>query len=90
MGIEMTLSEISSILQKEIVDLLEDEEVITQVQIIISLFRIIYEKKHPIIDPQIMTKAIVESLPEILEKVSEDRDSELKLIKELGKIAFCL
>jgi len=31
MGIEMTLSEISSILQKEIVDLLEDEEVITQV-----------------------------------------------------------
>lgn len=57
---------------------------------IISLFRIIYDKKSPIIDQATLAKAMGESLPEILEKVSEDKDSELKLIKELGKIAYCL
>ena len=33
---------------------------------------------------------MTESLPEILDKVNEDRDSELKLVMELGKIAYCL
>lgn len=37
-----------------------------------------------------MSKLILKNLPVILEKVIEDDDSQLKLSREIGKIAFCL
>jgi len=37
-----------------------------------------------------MSKILGKNLKLIFDKVSEDDDSQLKLVKEIGKISFCL
>eukprot|EP00347_Sterkiella_histriomuscorum_P018664 403344647 len=89
-GMQFNLNELSNIFSKEISELIEDEEIIIKVTSLITLFDVMLEKGQPIFDNQNMSKLILKNLPIIFEKVCEDGDSQLKLTKYLGKIAYGL
>ena len=71
-------------------ELLEDEEIIVRTLALITLFRVILKKNSVVIDESTMSKIISKNLGSIMETVPEDDDSQLRLAKEIGKVAHCL
>jgi hypothetical protein len=68
--------------------LLEDEEIIVKTTSLLTLFKVIHARNRPVIDDQVMAKIVSKNLIGILDKVSEDDDSQVRLSSEIGKIAY--
>ena len=57
---------------------------------LITLFRVIMKKNSVVIDESTLNKIISKNLGSIMENVQEDDDSQMRLAKEIGKVAHCL
>ena len=57
---------------------------------LITLFRVIMKKNSVVIDESTLNKIVSKNLGSIMENVQEDDDSQMRLAKEIGKVAHCL